>query len=142
MSLFMKPDNPEFETKNGRGGTGARVSGGGIKGPWQHHGPPDGSASRRRSGRLPQEALVCNIGLVLDISVGGMRVLSRTPHSGVIKITFRDFPMTEPLLATITWSKRTGLFMRELGLRFENVSPQMSSLLTQIASCHRYRRAI
>lgn len=120
----------------------ARLSGSGISGPWNHHGPADGSASRRRSGRLPQEALVCNIGLVLDISVGGMRVLSRTPHSGTVKVKFRDHPMTEPIEATVTWSKRTGLFMRELGLRFENVNPQMSSLLTRIASCHRYRRAI
>lgn len=85
---------------------------------------------------------MCNLGLVLDISVGGMRVVSRTPHSGVVNIKFRDYPMPEPLHATVTWSKRSGIFMRELGLRFENLTPRLTAMLTQVASAHRFRRAI
>lgn len=139
----MRPDEHDPESfRNGRGGSGARIGGRGVTGPWAQQGPQGGGASRRRTGRLPQEALVCNLGLILDISVGGMRVMSRTPHSGVVNVKFRDYPTPEPLLATVTWSKRAGIFMREMGLRFENVSPQMSSVLTQIASAHRFRRAM
>lgn len=138
----MSRKHDDMDVKNGRGGSGARISGGGVTGPWNKNGPPTGGASRRRSGRLPQESLVCNLGLVIDISIGGMRVLSRTAHSGVVKVKFRDYPMPEPLQATVTWSKRAGIFMRELGLRFENLSPQLTSMLTQIASAHRFKRAI
>lgn len=142
MYMTMSPHEQDSNFRNGRGGDGARVGGTGMTGPWNAQGPATGGASRRRSGRLPAEALVCNIGLVLDISVGGMRVLARSNYSGTVKIKFRDYPTTEPLHATVTWTKRVGFFMREVGLRFENVSPQMSSLLTTIASCHRYRRVI
>ncbi len=142
MNMPMSPHEQDSDFRNGRGGDGARVGGTGMTGPWNANGPPTGGSTRRRSGRLPAEALVCNIGLVLDISVGGMRVLARGSHNGTVKIRFRDYPTAEPLLATVTWSKRVGFFMREVGLRFENISPQMSSLLTTIASCHRFRRVI
>ena len=85
---------------------------------------------------------MCNLGLVVDISIGGMKVLSRTPHNGAVKIKFRDYPNLGTLEATVTWSKRAGLLMREIGMRFENVTPAASSILTQIASMHRFKRAI
>jgi hypothetical protein len=101
-----------------------------------------GGKSRRRSGRLPQEALMSNLGLVLDLSGGGMCVLTRSPPKGVVQVTLEGHPLPGPLYATVTWSKRVGLFMRELGLRFESVTPETSQVLTQIASMHRYRRVI
>lgn len=143
MPNMTSEPNDQEQRLNGRGGASARVSGMGVTGgPGSHRGPADGGASRRRSGRLPAECLKCNLGLVIDISVGGMCVLSRTPHSGTLKITFPEYRMPGKLLATVTWSKRAGVFMREMGLRFENVTPEMSALLTQIASTHRFRRAI
>ena len=132
----------DMDVENGRGGSGARVGGNGMQGPWNHSGPPGAGGTRRRSGRLPQEALVCNLGLVIDISIGGMKVLSRTPHNGSVKIKFRDYPNLGTLEATVTWSRRAGLLMREIGMRFENVTPAASSILTQIASMHRIKRVI
>jgi len=119
-----------------RSDSAAHINNAGVTGPWGH------GASRRRSGRLPQESLVCNLGPILDISIGGMRVLSRSPLRGNVNIQFRDYALPERLDATVTWSKRTGLFSREVGLRFENVTPRLCAVLTQIASLHRYRRAI
>jgi hypothetical protein len=101
-----------------------------------------GSGSRRRFGRLPQEALQCNLGAVLDISAGGMRVLTRSKPSGKIEIVLKGYPMPGRLVASVSWVKRAGLFMREVGLCFENLSPEMSQALTSIASVHRYRRVI
>jgi hypothetical protein len=120
-----------------RSDSAGHISRDGVTGPWQR-----GGVTRRRTGRLPQESLVCNLGPILDISIGGMRVLSRTPHRGTVNIQFSDYTLPERLDATVTWSKRTGLFSREIGLRFENVTPRLCVVLTQIASLHRYRRAI
>jgi hypothetical protein len=103
----------------------------------------DSGGSRRRSGRLPQESLVCNLGVVLDLSAGGMKVLCRSaPGKGVNAITIDSCTLPGPLLARITWSKRSGLFSREIGMHFENVTPEMAAALTRIAMVHRYRRAI
>ena len=138
--MSSKPENfsdPDASIPlNGRGGC-ARVGGTGITG-----GTGKGDSTRRRSGRLPQESLMSNLGLVLDISIGGMRVLARTPPSGKVKITFREYKLPEPLSGTVAWTKRVGLLMREVGIRFEDVSPELSSMLTRIATAHRHRRVI
>jgi hypothetical protein len=98
--------------------------------------------SRRRFGRLPQESLQCNLGLVIDISAGGMRVLTRSKPRNNIHITLHGYPLPGPLVANVTWVKRAGLFMREIGLCFEGVTPEMAQVLTGIASIHRFRRVI
>jgi hypothetical protein len=103
-------------------------------------GGPKGS--RRRSGRLPQESLQCNLGTVLDISAGGMRVLTRAKPSGRLNVVLQGYPLPEPLAAEVAWTKRSGLFMREVGLCFHDVSPQMAQFLTRIAMMHRFRRVI
>ena len=41
---------------------------------------------RRVPGRLPQELLMCSLGPVLDLSVGGMRVLSTKPRAGTLDV--------------------------------------------------------
>ena len=71
-----------------------------------------------------------------------MRVLTRTPPSGSVKIKFRDYQLPGELEGAVTWSKRVGLLMREVGIRFDNVSPELSNALTRIASAHRHRRVI
>ena len=119
-----------------RSDSAAHINRAGVTGPWGRN------ATRRRTGRLPQESLVSNLGPVLDISIGGMRVISRSPLRGTVTVQFGAYSLPERLDATVTWSKRTGLFSREVGLRFENVSPRLCAVLTQIASLHRYRRAI
>ena len=44
---------------------------------------------RRRYGRRRLEALKSNVGRVLDLSRGGMQVVSRKPIEGTIETTFR-----------------------------------------------------
>jgi hypothetical protein len=130
------PQNDDQATPGGEDSTPAHVGGKGLTG-----GPYAGK-SRRRSGRLPAEALITNLGTVIDISIGGMRVVSRTPRAGTVSITFKQYPLPGRLTGTVTWSKRIGFFMREIGVRFENVTPEISAVLTEIASMHRFKRAM
>lgn len=104
--------------------------------------PARKGGSRRRFGRLPQELLQSNLGVVIDISAGGMRVLSRAKPNQRIQITLKGVRLPGPLIAHVTWTRRAGLFMREIGLCFENITPEMSQVLTHIASVHRFRRAM
>ena len=97
---------------------------------------------RRRTGRLPQESLVSNLGMVLDISVGGMRVLCRKVPTGKIDVQLVGYDLPGTLSATPAWSKKVGFFKSEVGLRFEEVTPEMALYLTRIAATHRFRRVI
>lgn len=97
---------------------------------------------RRRSGRLPQEALICNFGMVLDLSVGGMRVICRKAPMEPVEIQMLGFDLPGPLKAIPAWSKRVGFFKSEVGFRFEDITPEMGACLTRIAATHRFRRVI
>jgi len=96
--------------------------------------------SRRKSGRLPQDALVCNLGIVLDISAGGMRILCTRPPRKRVRIHLHGHKLPAPLIAVRAWSKRMGLLKHKVGLRFENVSPALAQRLTAIAAANRMRR--
>jgi hypothetical protein len=98
--------------------------------------------SKRRFGRLPQETLMSNIGAVLDLSAGGMRIVCRRLPPARIAITLKGYTLPGPLVAEISWSRRVGLFRQEVGLRFEDVSPEVTQMLTTIAGTHRLRRVM
>lgn len=97
---------------------------------------------RRRFGRLPLETLECNLGTVLDLSAGGMRVLCRKVPKVQTIVEIDGYPMPQPLIANVTWTRRTGLFKHEVGLQFQNVSPEIARVLSQIAGCNRMRRVM
>jgi hypothetical protein len=97
---------------------------------------------RRRTGRLPQESLMCNLGLILDLSVGGMRILCRKAPTHPVEIEITGHTLPGKLIATLAWSKKVGLFKTEIGLRFEKVTAEMATCLTQIAAINRFRRVI
>ena len=96
--------------------------------------------SRRKSGRLPQDALACNLGIVLDISAGGMRILCTRPPRKRVRVRLHGYKLPAPLIAVRAWSKRIGLLKHRVGLRFENVSPALAHRLTAIAAANRMRR--
>jgi hypothetical protein len=101
-------------------------------------------ASRRRFGRLPQDTLMCNVGAVVDISAGGMRILCTHNPPERVHIRLEGYDLPGPLMAELAWSKRARLFSRErlVGMRFVNLTPELAKCLTDIAGTNRFRRAI
>ncbi len=96
--------------------------------------------ARRKQGRLEQESLVSSLGQVLDLSAGGMRVLTRKPPKGEIHIELRGLGDTITLVAQVAWSKKIGLLKYEVGLVFLNVTPERVQKLTNLAMNNRLRK--
>ncbi len=92
------------------------------------------SPQDRRTGRINIGELKCNLGHVLDLSSGGVRVLSRRKLSGGYEITLFDGDGGVRIKGKVTWSKRHGLFKHEIGLRFVDVPSDVAAKLTTLAT--------
>ncbi len=93
--------------------------------------PPD---DRRKFGRLWSEgALRCNLGRVLDLSRGGVRVLSRRQLNGerVAKLSTGDQGLQVP--AKVIWCERIGFGQHITGLEFPTTTPELAHQLTAFA---------
>jgi len=95
--------------------------------------------ARRKQGRLEQESLVSSLGKVLDLSAGGMRVLTRKSPKDVINIELRGLGDNITLAVQVVWSKKIGLMKYEVGLVFLDVSPENAKKLTNLAMNNRQR---
>ncbi len=96
---------------------------------------------RRRSGRFPQESLTCNLGAVLDLSAGGMRVLCNRPMEDEVRVFLAGYDISVALQAEVVWTHRHGRRKHEVGLRFLKVDHDLTSILSRISAMHRKRRA-
>ncbi|MEM6459203.1 MAG: EAL domain-containing protein [Planctomycetota bacterium] len=79
-------------------------------------------SEKRRHGRYRPEGLRCNLGQVIDLSLGGMRVLSRRRLEGDVTVelrTPRQGPMS--LAGRVTWCRVLGPREHVLGLTFEGL---------------------
>lgn len=90
----------------------------------------------RRHGRLPQEFLRCNLGEIIDISGGGMCVISDHFPPVLMQIAFEGYRLLEPLVAQRMWCKPLKGSRWEVGLKFLDVTPQLAEALTFIARAH------
>jgi hypothetical protein len=97
---------------------------------------------RRIPGRLPQEQLVCDLGPVLDLSAGGMRVLCTRPLLGKMDVGLRGSDFGVKLCTKVAWSRRLGFRRHEIGLTFLDVDEKVATMLSRISSDHRARSAI
>ena len=97
---------------------------------------------RRIPGRLPQEQLVSSLGPVLDLSAGGMRVLSTRPLLGMRDVGLRGGDVSVKLSTKVAWSRRLGFRRHEIGLTFLDVDQELVTVLSRISSDHRARSAI
>ncbi len=97
---------------------------------------------RRAPGRLPQESLECDLGPVLDLSVGGMRLLCTKPRQGDVSVCLRGFDVDLKLQARVAWIRRLGFRRHEVGLSFLDVDDEVAALLTRVATIHMARRAV
>ena len=90
---------------------------------------------RRKSGRLRSEGMLgCNLGTVLDLSRGGVRVLSSRRLKGepVAKLSTLDEGLQVP--AKVIWCQRVGFGQHISGLEFSTATPELSHQLTAFAN--------
>ncbi len=97
---------------------------------------------RRIPGRLPQEQLVSDLGPVLDLSAGGMRVLCTRPLLGMKDVGLRSGDLRLNLRTKVAWSRRLGFRRHEIGLTFLDADEKLGTMLSRISSDHRARSAI
>ena len=97
---------------------------------------------RRLPGRVPQEMLVCDIGPVLDLSSGGMRVLGTRRRQGEFELTLWGGDLKLAVRARVAWSRRLGFRRHEIGLTLLEVDETVAELLSRISADHRARRVI
>ncbi len=91
----------------------------------------------RSAVRVNVRQLKCNLGRVLDLSSGGVRLLSRRKLRGwhVIRLFDRDDDVH--IDVEVRWSRRLGLWKHEIGLRFLNVTSDIAVQLTTLVSRNR-----
>ncbi len=87
---------------------------------------------RRRWGRIRLGYLSCNLGRVLDLSAGGARIVTRRRLSKSAKLILGDPQSRVILTAMVTWRKRRGWRLYEVGLEFGEVSPRDRALMAKL----------
>lgn len=97
---------------------------------------------RRAHGRLPQELLKSNLGPVLDLSMGGMRVRCAKAPKGRVQVELEDADGPVRVQAEVMWTRRLGFRKYEVGLYFPHVPPNVAKQLTKVSLNHRLRRLL
>ena len=100
--------------------------------PEQSHGKAADDANRRDYRRLPQHQLECNYGPVLDLSGGGMRVISKKALEGTITVLLTGKGIDQKLKARVTRCKMVGFRVYEVALQFVDAK-QMRAVVEWIA---------
>ncbi len=103
---------------------------------------PTQDDNRRAQGRLPQELLRSNLGPVLDLSMGGMRVRCTRAPKGDVDVELMELEEPVKLRAEVMWKQRQGLRRYEVGLKFLDVPPDVDKQLTEVALNHSLRRLL
>ncbi len=103
---------------------------------------PTQADNRRAQGRLPQELLRSNLGPVLDLSMGGMRVRCTRAPKGDVDVELMELEEPVKLRAEVMWKQRQGLRRYEVGLKFLDVPPDVDKQLTEVALNHSLRRLL
>lgn len=101
---------------------------------------PTGTDCRRGSPRMPQEMLRCNLGQVLELSAGGMRVLCEKLPPPEAVVEFPDYALPGKLTGNVVWSRPCEGSLREVGIRFRGLTPKMTLRLSEIGAFNRDRR--
>jgi len=96
---------------------------------------------QRDHRRVPQEMLQSNLGDVLDLSVGGMRIrhVGAHPPEGSLDVEIRADHECLRLRGEVAWTARVGKRRHEVGVRFVDVTPDIEEQLSRISMDHRYR---
>jgi len=93
-------------------------------------------SDRRRSGRLMLEGLFTDRGPVLDLSRGGMRLMSTRKLTGTVTVRVFSHRGTFQVTGSVAWTRRNGFRQHEIGLRFHDVSEELQVTLLEVARAH------
>lgn len=92
----------------------------------------DSGAERRQFGRIRHGEVRCNLGSVLDLSRGGVRLLTSRRLRGKVRVVLHDETRAAlKLQAQVVWRKRIGLGQFAVGLQFTEVNAEQARWLTQ-----------
>ena len=99
---------------------------------------PNGGSSgpnQRKHGRLRVEGLTCDRGRILDLSISGVRLRTRSAWGPgeTRQVTLRSAGASLSAPAKCVWSRREGLFTWTLGLSFEEASPEQLRAVGELA---------
>ena len=86
--------------------------------------------------------MICNLGKVCELSANGMRIRARKLPRGILMIHLRGLGQELSVKGHVVWSRRKGLFMREAGIEFLEVTPTLSRQLTALGLTNRDQRAM
>ena len=89
---------------------------------------------QRRFGRFKaSKTIFCSHGKVLDVSSGGVRVLSKKPLEGSFEINLGEPGNEVEIEARVAWCKQHGRKKYEVGLELQGVTPQIRQQLCAMA---------
>ena len=91
-------------------------------------------SERRKWGRVKGSRLGCNLGQVMDLSGGGLRLRSTRRLAGKKYVELWSHSRRVRVLAEVVWAKRLGFRRYELGLQFRDVDDETAKELTGFAS--------
>lgn len=135
----MMPDSDQFEP-------GPEATDG-----WEQCAEPDATVrsrettarSRRQHGRLRIENLPCSLGTVIDLSAGGMRVitskLSAKKAGEIVPVELNSSRHSVVAMAEVTWGERIGFRKHIVGLRFVNLEEEQRKRICAIARAYAIR---
>ncbi len=98
--------------------------------------PPPTGSGRRRTGRRLQESLSSNLGPVLDLSAGGVRILSSRDRQGEQTVDLFSNSGTFSLAGRVVWHRKLGFRKHEIGVEFSDVDEEAAQTLCDIARAH------
>ena len=104
----------------------------------------DSASDHRDFIRLPQEMLKCNLGEILDMSLGGLRILCtrRRAPSGEVDITIESDSGSLEIRGEVVWDCERPNRRKEFGVRFLDVTEELAGRLTEISMMHRRRGSL
>ena len=91
-------------------------------------------SERRKWGRVKGTRLNCNLGMVLDLSGGGMRVRATRRLQGKQQVDLSSHARRVRVQADVVWARRLGFRRYELGLQFRDIDDVTAKELTGFAS--------
>jgi hypothetical protein len=104
---------------------------------WTNKQSSTASASDRRHGcRISTDALWSNRGLVLDLSRGGARLLSKRSLDGTVCVRFFSHQGSIDIEGVVQWSKKLAFRQHEVGIKFNDLPANVGDLLMSVARAH------
>lgn len=98
----------------------------------------------RRHGRVLCQDVSCSLGKVLDLSASGMRVMTgeKLPLDECLTFSIGSADEMFPVCGRVVWTKRSGFFKRETGIRFERLPEATIAALRRLARAASYNETI